>query len=86
MPGRGGISLDGLADLVAVLLRHHDVGEDEIGPRLAHLLERPGAVADAGQLVVAVGERQFDDFLDRQAVVGQQNLFWHRGCKRDVLQ
>ena len=65
------VALDRLADLVAVLLGHHDVGEDQVGAGLADLLEGPHSVAHADELVLAVGKRQLDDLLNRQTVVGQ---------------
>ena len=75
---RGGrIALDRFADLVTVLLRHHDVGEDEVRPRGLERFDRLPSVGNAGQLVARSGKRQLDDFLDRQAVVGQQDLFAH---------
>ena len=71
------VALDRLAHLVAVLLGHDDVGEDQVGERPPRATRGPSAVGDAGQLVVRAGERQLDDLLDRQAVVGEQNLLSH---------
>ena len=75
------VLLDLLADLVAVLLGHHDVGENEIGRVLPRFLESEPAVRDARQQIFGVGEHQLDDFLNGQAVVGHEDLFSHR-CRR----
>ena len=77
-PGRGRIRLDGLADLVAVLLRHDDVGQDQVG-HLAGLdpVEQPLTVRYTDELVFAVGEGQLHDLLNREAVIGEKYLLCH---------
>src|SRR5215471_530092 len=74
---RRGISLDHLANLVAVLFRHDDVSQDEVGTLLAKLLQRLLPVRDADEVVVAVGERQLHDLLDREAIVREKNFLAH---------
>src|SRR4029450_2941144 len=66
-----------LADLVAVLLGHDDVAEHDVRTDLRQLLEREPAVADRDHLEVLVREGEFDDLLDRDAVVREQNLLAH---------
>ena len=73
-----GVLLDELADLVAVLLRHDDVAENDVRTDLLDLLDGESAVADGHHVEVLVGEGQLDDLLDRDAVVGKQNLLAHR--------
>ena len=63
--------------LVAIPLGHPDVGEHDIGPIALDALDRVGAVADGDHLDVLVGERQLDDTLDRDGVIGEQELMRH---------
>jgi hypothetical protein len=72
-----GIRLDVLADLVAVLLRHDDVGEDDVGAHLGEFGDCLRAVVDRGDLVVAVGKRELDDLLYGDTVVRKKDLFRH---------
>ncbi len=73
-----GIVLDEGGDLVAVALRHADVGQDDVGALGADPLDGLAAVADHDDLDVLVGKGELDDTLDRDAVVGQQKLVGHR--------
>jgi hypothetical protein len=70
-------ALDVLRDLVAVLARHADVGQHDVGRRLVQPRDRLVAVADRYDLYVLVGERELDYALDRDAVVGQQQGMRH---------
>ena len=70
--------LDEVADLVAVLLRHDDVAEDEVRTHVLDLLDRQAPVPHRHDLEVLVRERQLDDFLDGDAVVRKQDLLAHR--------
>ena len=74
--------LDELADLVAVPARHEDVGEDEIEGVLAQLPKGKFTVADGDDIDSFIGERQVDDLLNRDAVIGQQDLVRHSGPPR----
>ena len=74
---RGRVSLDRLAHLVSVLLRHDGVGEDQVRADFANAIERSLSIRHAHELVIAVGERQLDHLLNGQAVVGQQDLLCH---------
>ena len=71
------VRLDLLADLVAVLLRHDDVAENDVGPDLGEPLEREAPVAHGDHVEVLVREGQLDDLLDRDAVVREQDLLGH---------
>ena len=77
-----GMRLDEFADLVAVLLRHDDVGEDDVGAHFGQFLDRPGTIVDGCDLVVAVGKGQLDDFLDGDTVVSEKYLFRHGSALR----
>jgi len=66
-----GISLDGLADLVAVLAGHHDICEHDIGADFSGLDDRIVAVVDGQDGYVFAGETDRHDLLDRDAVVSQ---------------
>ena len=74
---RGRVGLDRLADLVAVLARHHDVGEDHVRPRLARARDRVVAVVHGEEHDVLVREADADDLLDRHAVVGKEQGLGH---------
>jgi hypothetical protein len=67
--------LDELRHFIAVTARHPDVGEHDVGRRRLQTLNRLLAVADRGHLDVLVGERQLDDALNRDAVVGQEEVY-----------
>ena len=73
---------DVLADLIAVLLRHDDVGEDDVGSHLSELLQGFGPVVDRCDLVIPVGKRQLDDLLDGDTVVSEKYLFRHGSALR----
>ena len=49
------------------------------GVSSADLFEGPLSVGYTDEVVFAVGERQLDDLLDREAVVGQEDLLWPLG-------
>jgi hypothetical protein len=63
------VGLQRLAQLVAVLPRHDDVGEDDVGLDGAGLRERVLAVVHRRDLVVLGGERDAHDLLDRDGVI-----------------
>ena len=66
-----------LADFIAVLLRHDDVREDDVGPHFTELGYGLGAVVHGRHFVVTVRERQLDDFLNRDAVIREEDLLRH---------
>jgi hypothetical protein len=70
-------SLDVLRHVVAVLARHADVGEHNVGWRRHELGDGLIAVADGDDGHVLVGKRQLDDALNRGAVVGQEQGVRH---------
>jgi hypothetical protein len=72
-----GIVLDMLADLVAVGLRHDDVEQRDVGTDFLDLLQGLRAVAHREDLIVAFREGQLHDFLDGDAVVGEENFLRH---------
>ena len=65
------------ADFVSVLLRHDDVGEDDVGAHFGQLLDRLRAVIDRDHFVIAVGKREFDDLLDGDTVIREKDSLWH---------
>ena len=71
--------LDVRGDFVAVAARHPDVGQHDVGRIGVEARDRLVAVADGDDLDVLVGERQLDDALDRDAVVGEQKRMRHLG-------
>ena len=68
---------DVLRDLIAVLAGHPDVGEHDVGRRRLEPLDRLIAVADRDDGHVLIGKRQFDDALNRDAVVGKEEGVRH---------
>ena len=64
---------------VAVAARHADIGEHDIGRIGVQTGDGLIAVADGNHLDILVGECQFDDALNRDAVVGEQKLMGHLG-------
>jgi hypothetical protein len=75
--GEGLVRLDLLADLIPVLLRHDDVAKDDVGPHVRQLLESEAPVANGDDVEVLIREGQLDHLLDRDAVVGEQDLLGH---------
>jgi len=71
------VTLDRLAQLVAVLLGHHHVGEDDVGLGLARPRQRVLAVVDGRDLVVLVREGDAHDLLDRDGVIREQKVLGH---------
>ena len=71
------VALDEGRHLVAVLLRHADVGEHDVGAVRDDAVDRLLAVADGRHLDVLVGEGQLDDPLNRHAVVCEQEFVRH---------
>jgi hypothetical protein len=63
--------------LVPVPLGHADVGEHDVGPVGFDALDGLLPVADGNDLDVFVRERQLDHALNRDAVVGEQELVRH---------
>ncbi len=71
------IALDEGRDLVAVPLGHADIGEHDVRTIGAHPLDGLTAVADRDDVDVLVRERELDDPLDGDAVIGEQQLVGH---------
>ena len=76
-PGARRIAPHERSDLVAVLARHADVGQHDVGLVPRDRFDGAGAVADRHDVDVLVRERQLDHALDRGAVVGQQQRVGH---------
>ena len=75
--GKGRRPLDEGRHLVAVAFGHADVGQDDVGTIALDALDRVSAVADGDDLDVLVGERQLDDTLNRDGIIGEQQLVRH---------
>ena len=71
------MGLDELGHLVAAALGHADVGEHDIGTLRADPLDRLLAVANHDHLDILTSKSQLDYALDRDAVVGEQELMRH---------
>ncbi len=75
---QGGVSLDRRTQVVPRAARHHAVGDDQV--RMSSLRKRQPLIrrtrARDGHIVGA-GERHGERFLDRHAVVGDQDAFGH---------
>jgi hypothetical protein len=74
---QAGITLDRLANLVPVLPRHDDVGEDDVRLQLPRARDRVIAVADRRDPKVLVRESDPDDLLDRDRVVREEKVLGH---------
>ena len=75
--GEPGGFFDVLRDLVAVLAGHADVGQHDVRRRGVEARDRLVAVADRDDLDVLVRERQLDDALNGDAVVGEEERMGH---------
>jgi hypothetical protein len=75
--GECGIVLDRFADLVTVLLRHHDVGEHDVGAQFLRLPDCVIAVVDSDDAEVLAGKRDPDHLLNRDRVVREQKVLGH---------
>jgi hypothetical protein len=72
-----GVLLHELGHLEAVPLGHADVRQDDVGMVRADAFDCLLAVANRDDLDVLVRKGQLDDPLDRDAVVGKQELVRH---------
>ncbi len=81
---RGGIALERLADLVAVLARHHHVREHHIRTQLARPGDGVQPVVDRGDLEVLGREDHPDHLADGERVVGDQQILGHRFGPRGI--
>lgn len=66
-----------LRDLVARPPGHRDVHQHDVGRLAVDGLDSLITVADRNHIDVFIGERELDDPLNRDAVVGEQELVWH---------
>ncbi len=73
----GRILFDRLANLVATLAGHDDVCENDIGLQLAGADDRVVAVVGRNDLDVLVCERESDELLDDDRIVGQEKCLGH---------
>ena len=73
----GGVAFDECRDLVAVALGHAHIGQNDVRLIALDTFDRLLPVSDRDHLDVLISERQFDDPLDRDAVVRQQQLVRH---------
>ena len=67
--------LDEHGDFIAITFRHSDIRQDDVGRILLHPVDRLLPIADGNDLDVFLGKRQFDDALDRDAIVCEQQLW-----------
>src|SRR5262249_3586240 len=67
-PLRPLVALDGLDELHAVEIRHHDVADDEVGAELLELEEAIEPIAGDGDLEAVSGELLEDQGLHRRLV------------------
>ena len=63
--------------LVAIAARHADVGKNDVGWCRFEALDGLVAIADRHNLDIFFGKRQFDDALNRHAVVGKKQGMRH---------
>src|SRR2546423_6535853 len=63
--------LDVLADFVAILVGHDDVGDDHVGPGLLDLNECCGGIVAGDDVDVLAAEGDLDDFAHGGAVVNE---------------
>ncbi len=71
------VSLDRLADLVAIPPRHHHVGEDDVRPELPGAGNGVLSIVDCGDLVVFARERDAHDLLDRDGIIREEKVLGH---------
>ena len=69
-----GVSLDERRNLVAASLRHADIGENDVRTIRRNARNRLFAVTDSDHLHVLTRKGELDHPLNRDAVVGQQQL------------
>ena len=74
MRARLGIGLELAAELEAVHLRHVGVGEDEIGPRRARLVERIATVDRGRDDEAGLPERHLEHAQTARVAVDEQRL------------
>ena len=72
-----GVAFDERRHVVAITFRHPDVGQHDVRAIPLGSLDRLLAVAYSDDLHVLVRKRKLDDALDRDAVIGQQQLVGH---------
>ena len=72
------ILLDGLAQLVAVRARHHDVCQDHVRLFLASSSQGIITIVGGDELEIFVGETQSHELLDDHAVVGEKHGLGHQ--------
>ena len=70
---------EGLADLVAIELRHDHVAQDDVGQEGSGLLDGKAPVSCGDHFELVRREGQFDDLLNGDAVVGEEQFFSHFG-------
>jgi len=73
----GGIAFDERRDVVAVALRHADVGEHDVRALALHAIDGVLPAAHRHDLHVFIRERELDHTLNGDAVVGQQERVRH---------
>jgi hypothetical protein len=78
------VGLDRLADLVAALAGHHDVGHHEVRAQCARSLDRGIAVIDGHELHVLAREADPHHFLDGDTVVCEQKRLRHAFPRVDL--
>ena len=73
----GGIALDRLTDGIPVGAGHDRVADDDVRAARGEFFQQLVAARRGDDLEIGIGKGQFDDFLDRQTVIGEQDGFAH---------
>ena len=76
------VRLDELANFIPVLLGHNDIAEHDVRLDGPNLVDGLLPVSDGVELEILIGERELDNLLNRDAVVGEQDLVSHRASFR----
>jgi hypothetical protein len=71
------IGLERLADLVAVLPRHHDIRDDDVRPELPGPGDGVLSVVNRGDLEVLACESDAHDLLDRDGIIREEEVLGH---------
>ena len=77
--GQPGLVLDVTGDFITALPGHPDVSQNDVGRLLLDTGDRLIAVADGHDPDVLIRERQLDDALDGDAIVGEKKSVRHLG-------
>ncbi|MNM31227.1 hypothetical protein D3C81_417990 [compost metagenome] len=70
--GQRGVFMHARDELVAIHVRHEDVGDDQVRPLGAHDVERIGAVGRFQQAVAAVAQQGCEEFAVQHMIIDDQ--------------